>query len=261
MLREKFDSVFWDSELGSTIQTNLYLPCQCGLLPCTGLAPAQCYGQLYFSCFCISLWNDCSLAAVYTLLPIGKALFWWMAGTAITALLCGNFGMCLCISSIVSGSPFHYLYLIKLFGLVKLSLIADCAFWASTLFTQPNTCLLIISALSTTLVSSLIISANMALSFSPYMNYSFNFSLSTSLCLHSTAANLSLSINPFAFSFVCLLQLWNCSNFMVSLHWDLNLVLNVVNKPYLVLHLSRSVCINDSMNWRPFLPNQLFYNG
>ena len=46
---------------------------------------------------------------------------------------------------------------------------------------------------------------------------------------------------------------------MVSLNWSLNVLLNVVNKLSMELNLSLSVCINDSMNCRPFLPSQFFF--
>ena len=120
------------------------------------------------------------LVTVHTLLPIGQPMSWWMAGTTITtAFLCRCSEMCLPISHIVFESPFAIFTLSNSFVLLKLAIIADWALWALTLFVQPNTCSLIMSALSLALVSSLIISVTISLSLIPCMNCSFNC-LSTS---------------------------------------------------------------------------------
>ena len=37
------------------------------------------------------------------------------------------------------------------------------------------------------------------------------------------------------------------------------LLFNVAKRPSIVLHLSHSICANNSRNCRPFLPSQLFY--
>ena len=52
--------------------------------------------------------------------------------------------------------------------------------------------------------------------------------------------------------------LQSCSDFILLLNWGLNLLLNAVNRPTIVLHLSCSVCVQVSMNCRPFLPSHFF---
>ena len=89
------------------------------------------------------------LAAVCTFLPIGWTLSGWIAATTVTAaLLCGHFYTCLFISPIVSECPFTIFILSNSFVLVKLSIIAYCTIWASTVLAQPNGCSPVISALS-----------------------------------------------------------------------------------------------------------------
>ena len=39
---------------------------------------------------------------------------------------------------------------------------------------------------------------------------------------------------------------------------DFNLLVRISNKPSNVLHLSFSTCVSNSINCRPFLPNQFF---
>ena len=118
------------------------------------------------------------LAAVCTLLPIGQTLSGWNCKNCSPSLwvlwhMFVHFSHCIWVPLLLS-LPCQTLVM------VKPSIIADWALWASTLFAQPNTCSLVISALSLALVSSLIISASISLSLSPCMNCSFNC-LSTSL--------------------------------------------------------------------------------
>ena len=65
-------------------------------------------------------------------------------------------------------------------------------------------------------------------------------------------------IHSSEFSPFCLLNLWNCSDFIVSLIWGLNLFVRILNKPSNMLHVPMSACVSNSMNCRPFLPNQVF---
>ena len=58
--------------------------------------------------------------------------------------------------------------------------------------------------------------------------------------------------------FICLPNLWNFNDFIVSLYCGLNLLFNVVRRPSIVLHLSFSICVNDSRNYRLFLPSHFY---
>ena len=93
----------------------------------------------------------------------------------------------------------------------------------------------IFTSISCIFVSSLIISANMSVSFRPWINCSFNC-LSISLYLHSIAARLSLPIHSSEFSPFCLLNLQNCNGFIISLNWGPNLFIRISNKPSNELH-------------------------
>ena len=103
----------------------------------------------------------------------------------------------------------------------------------------------------------MIISPSISVSFKSQINCSFNC-LSTSLSLHSITDSHNLLIHSPTFSPFCLLNLQNYSDFIISLNWDVNLLVKNLNKPSNVLHLSSSAFVNNSMNCRPYLPNKFF---
>ena len=168
------------------------------------------------------------LATLYTILPIGKALSGWMAGNAITVtLLFRHFGMFCNFPRLCLCSPFIVFILSNSFVPQRLVVIADLALWASTFLAQTNTCSLFTAVLPLTLVSSLIISDSISVSLSLCINCSFNC---LSMCLY-------LHFHSSAFLFVCQPNMQNCNEFMVSLYCILNLLINFVKIPSILLHI------------------------
>ena len=103
---------------------------------------------------------------------------------------------------------------------VRLFIMADWAPWASTLFAHPivPSSLVTSACLPLILVTSIIISANISVSFSP-VNKLFLYNVYPFPCSYSLLllASVCLSIPP-VFSPLCLLNLQNCNDFLVSLN-------------------------------------------
>ena len=134
--------------------------------------------------------------------------------------------------------------------------VFNTATWAlctSTLLAHANLSPLVMWSSFFAAVNSLIISFGMHLSFSPCINCSLSFLL-TSWYLHSTAATHSLPIHSSTFSSSYLHNFLNWSNLIVSLYGGLNLFVNVSNSPSNVLQVSFSVVVSVSKCWRPFFP-------
>ena len=68
--------------------------------------------------------------------------------------------------------------------------------------------------------------------------------------MHSLPIHSSTFSSSYQYSFL------NCSDFMVSLYWSLNLLDSVLNRPTSVLHVSFPA-VRISKYCRPFLPNQI----
>ena len=137
--------------------------------------------------------------------------------------------LCVCFSFIIFS-------LSNSFGSMRLFMLVDGAFCTLTLFAQNNTFLLMIFfKFSFIFVSSWIIS--------PY----------TLLQIVTIYACIIQHFHPF-----CLLNLGNCSDFIVSLNWSLNILVNILNNPSNMLHVSFSTLVNNSTNCRSFLPSKFF---
>ena len=122
------------------------------------------------------------------------------------------------------------------------TLWAPCA---STLLTNANTCLLVTSFVFLLAISSHIISVMIASSFMPLINFSFSL-LSSSLCPHS--------LN---FLFYSLANLHYCNDKIVSLCWDINLSLNILNSAIFVVYFSCSLSFRVCMNLNHSQPRQI----
>ena len=72
---------------------------------------------------------------------------------------------------------------------------------------------------------------------------------------------LSFPIHSPALSIFCLLSLWNCSDFIVSLYQGLNLLFSVLNSPLHISHFSFLARVSVSNNCSPFLPSQFLINA
>ena len=115
------------------------------------------------------------LAAFCALLSICQALSRWMARTTIAAILFhGHFGRCMQFSHHLPPFTSHCFYSIKVFVSLRPLIIADWALCTLTLFVLVRTCTLVMILFSSDLVSSLIISASISLSFNQGKNCLYN---------------------------------------------------------------------------------------
>ena len=113
---------------------------------------------MYFSISYTSadLYKVVDLAKFYKFLTKGQASSGWVAGTNIASpLLYWSCSMCLQFSLNMSLPPPTIFVISKSFVSSRLFIIADWAFWVSTLFASARTLSLITSLLSSVLVNPL----------------------------------------------------------------------------------------------------------
>ena len=133
------------------------------------------------------------------------------------------------------------------------SISAFCALYSSILLVQLNTCLLVISWVFITMVTSHKSSYTMSSSFMPLVNCSFSL-----LSLYLYSHSFSFLEN---FHFVFLISLQYCKDKTASLCWCLHFSPSTLNSPTLVLHVSCCLSFNVSTNCSPSLPSQLSIIG
>ena len=135
-----------------------------------------------------------------------------------------------------------------------LASIAFCDLWASIFLTQTRTCSLVTSLVFMIIVSPLIISDVMALSFMLLMNCSFSCVSNSWEFTNSFTLAIGQLIQSSLLSLLSLSNLQYCNDRIVSVQCGLNFSFCVLYSPVLLLHIPCSSVVNVSLKWRLSLP-------